>query len=155
MRNSIAAVLAVLAFDAYAAEFRIGNLVIVDPVVRATLGGAKVGTGYLTIPNRGADPDRLLGGESQSAARVEVHATERQGDVVRMRERETGLTIPANCEVRLSAGGEHLMFNELKGPFRLGQPVTATLIFERAGRVPITFSVEPIGGPSSRGHGKH
>lgn len=77
--------------------------------------------------------------------RVEVHSTVREGDVFRMRERESGVLIPAGGVARLAPGGDHLMFNGLKAPFRAKERVNATLVFERAGSVSVTFAVEPLG----------
>jgi copper(I)-binding protein len=47
------------------------------------------------------------------------------------------------------------MFNDLKAPFKVGEPVTGTLVFERAGRVPVNFIVEPIGGAQGQNHAAH
>ena len=52
---------------ARAEEVKAGDLVITQAWSRATPGGAKIGGGYLTIENKGADagsPDRRLGRES-------------------------------------------------------------------------------------------
>ncbi len=133
-------------------EFKAGDLTIARPVVRATPGGAKVGAGYLTIRNSGSIPDRLESIESPAAGSVQVHRTSREGDVVRMSERHGGIPIPAGGEVTLASGGDHLMFQGLKAPFRVGQSVSGTLVFERAGRVAVTFGVEPIGGAPGPGH---
>ena len=56
MRYVLFAATLVLAHSpAWAAEFKTGN-VIIDPAIRATPGGAKVGAGYLTIRNTGSAP---------------------------------------------------------------------------------------------------
>ena len=136
-------------------EFKAGDLTVVRPVVRATPGGAKVGAGYLTIENSGSSPDRLVRIESPSAGSVQVHSTSREGDVVRMSERQDGIAIPAKGKVALALGGDHLMFQGLKAPFKVGQTVSGTLVFERAGQVPVTFLVEPIGGAPAQGHSAH
>src|SRR3982751_5656504 len=145
-RVLFAAMLVLAAPLALAAEFQTGDLRIIDPAVRATPSGAKVGAGYLTIRNSGASPDRLVRVESSAAARVDLHTTSHEGDVVRMHEREGGLALSPGSEVRLSPGGDHLMFVDLKAPFTVGEAVAATLVFERAGPTPVTFTVEPIGG---------
>jgi len=85
---------------AWAAEFKTGDVSISDPAVRATPGGAKVGAGYLTIRTSGASPDRLVRVESSAAARVDLHTTSHEGDVMRMHEREGGLALPPGSEVR-------------------------------------------------------
>jgi copper(I)-binding protein len=136
-------------------EFKAGDLTIVHPAVRATPGGAKVGAGYLTIRNSGSSPDRLVSIESPSAASVQVHSMSREGDVVWMTERQEGIAIPAGREVAFASGGDHLMFQGLKAPFKVGQTVSGTLVFERTGRVPVTFVVEPIGGAPAQGHSAH
>ncbi len=86
-------------------EFKAGDLTVVRPVVRATPGGAKVGAGYLTIENAGSSPDRLVRIESPSAGSVQVHSTSREGDVVRMSERQDGIAIPAKGSETLSRAG--------------------------------------------------
>jgi copper(I)-binding protein len=56
MRYVLFAATLVLAHSpAWAAGFKTGN-VIIDPAVRATPGGAKVGAGYLTIRTTGSAP---------------------------------------------------------------------------------------------------
>jgi len=125
-------------------EFKAGDLIVVRPVVRVTTGGAKVEAGYFTIKNAGSRPDRLVRIESPSAGSVQVHTTSREGDVVRMSERQDGIAIAAKRKVALASGVDHLMFQGLKAPFKVGQTFSGTLVFERAGQVPVTFLVEPI-----------
>ena len=43
---------------AWAHEYKLGTLEIDHPWSRATLPGAKVAAGYLTVKNSGAEPDR-------------------------------------------------------------------------------------------------
>ena len=57
---------------ARAEEIKAGDLVITQAWSRATPGGAKVGGGYLTIENKGTAPDRLFGGASDAAGKVQV-----------------------------------------------------------------------------------
>ena len=135
--------------------FKAGDIIVHHPVVRATPNGAKVGAGYLTIRNTGSTPDRLVAIESSAAATVQAHQSIREGSVVRMSEHHEGVVIPAGGEVNLKSGGDHLMFEGLKAPFKVGEPVTGTLVFERAGRVPVEFIVEPIGGASAAEHAGH
>src|SRR3954468_2859725 len=60
---------------ASADEFRVGDLLIAHPTVRATPGGAKVGAGYFAVRNIGPTPDRLVAIESSAAGRIEIHAS--------------------------------------------------------------------------------
>ncbi|HVL73649.1 MAG TPA: copper chaperone PCu(A)C [Beijerinckiaceae bacterium] len=122
-----------------------------EPWSRATPGGAKVAAGYLAVENRGSAPDRLLGGASEIAGRVEIHETVTEGGVSRMRPLD-GLPVPPGGRVELRPGGLHLMFMDLKRPLKEGERFRATLRFERAGAVPVEFAVRGIGAGGHR-HG--
>ena len=63
---------ALLAAPARAQEIKAGDLVITQPWSRATPGGAKVAGGYLTIENKGAAADRLVGGSADIAGKFEA-----------------------------------------------------------------------------------
>jgi copper(I)-binding protein len=82
-------------FDARAEDVKAGDLVISQPWSRATSAGAQVASGYLTITNNGAAPDRLLGGSSEAAAKVDVHEMASNGGVMTMRTVDDGLALAA------------------------------------------------------------
>ena len=63
----------VCAGSASAQQVKSGDLVLDNAWSRATPGGAKVGGGYLTVDNKGSTADKLLGGSSPAAGKVEVH----------------------------------------------------------------------------------
>lgn len=130
---------------AFAHGFETSELDIIHPFLRATPPGAKTGAGYVIIRNNGSEPDRLLGIETEAAARVEFHQSVVEDGIAKMRPIEGGIEIPAGGEYRLGADGSHAMLVGLAGEIGLGFLVDATLIFEKAGRVPITFEVEPPG----------
>jgi len=71
------------------------------------------------------------------------------GNVMRMREVEKGLEIPAGGSVTLAPGGFHLMMTGLKGPLKQGTSVPLTLVFEKAGRIDVELAVEAIGASHS------
>jgi periplasmic copper chaperone A len=112
---------------------------------RATPPGAKTAVGYLVIRNPSAVPDRLVGGSSAAAARVETHVTRKDGDIMRMRQVQ-GYDIPAKGSVELKPGGAHLMFVDIKQPFKEGERIAVRLQFEKAGEVRVEFHVSPLGG---------
>ena len=60
---------------------------------------------------------------------------------MRMRQ-VNGVEIPAKGAVELKPGGFHLMFIELKAPFKQGEKVPVTLRFEKAGEVKTELAVE-------------
>lgn len=138
-------------------DYSAAGIKVVHPWTRATPPGAKVGGGYLKIENSGAMSDRLLGGTSTVADRVEVHETSLTDGVARMRPVEGGLQIPISGKAELRPGGVHLMFLDLKAPLKLGERVKATLMFERAGAVEVEFQVDTIGAqpPAASEHGGH
>ena len=131
-----------------------GDLQINGAWARATPKGAQVGGGYLTITNTGTTPDRLIGGSTPVAAKLEVHETSMSGGVAQMREHDKGVEIKPGGKVEFKPGGNHVMFVNLKEPLVQGKPITATLEFEKAGKVEVQFRVEPAGspGPSAHGH---
>jgi uncharacterized protein YcnI len=131
-----------------------GTLSIAAPWLRATPGGAKVAGGYLRITNTGGEPDRLVSAAIPQAGRGEVHATTNVGGVSRMAPVEGGLTIPPGGTVELKPGGQHLMFMDLASGLKEGETVRGTLVFEKAGRVEVTFPVGGIGAsaPGMAGH---
>src|SRR5579871_5973161 len=142
-----------LAAPSRAEEVKSGHLVITQAWSRATPGGAKVGGGYLTITNEGATPDRLIGGSSEIAAKVQVHEMSMNNGVMTMRPVEQGLVIEPGKTVKLSPGGFHLMLLDLKGPLKQGDKLPITLEFEKAGKVAVTLDVGGIGamGPAAAG----
>jgi hypothetical protein len=135
---------ALSAAPALAQEFKAGAIVVEKPWARATPKGAEVGSGYLTIQNKGAAPDRLTGGSADFAT-VEIHQMSSENGVSQMRQIKDGVNIQANGSVALSPGGYHLMFTHLTHPLTKGESIKATLNFEHAGPVEVEFSVMGIG----------
>jgi copper(I)-binding protein len=122
-----------------------GDITVTAPWSRATPGGAKVGGGYLTIQNKGAAADRLIGASTDAASTVEVHEMTMNNGVMTMRPVEGGLVVPPGQTVALSPGGYHLMLMGLKGPLSQGRSVTVTLEFEHAGKISVDFEVLGVG----------
>jgi periplasmic copper chaperone A len=119
------------------------------PWSRATAPGAKVAAGYMVLRNRSAAPDRLVGATSPAARKVETHATERDGTILRMREVK-GYEVPAGGTFELKPGGSHLMFVDVRQPFKEGDRIPVTLRFERAGEKKVEFHVGPLGSPGHK-----
>jgi len=113
-----------------------------DPWSRATAPGQVVGGGFATIINTGDTPDRLVSATSPVAAEVQIHHTNLDGGVMRMRQVTEGLEIPANGNVELKPRGLHLMLMQLKAPLEAGASFPVQLQFEKAGSVTVQFKVE-------------
>lgn len=159
MRHIYAAALAALILAGFsgatsAHEYAVGDLRIQDPWARAMPAGAAIGGGYMTIRSVNGQADRLLGGSSPRAARIEVHGMFQEGDVVRMR-RVHALEIVPGDVIELRPGGLHLMFVDVTEPFREGERIPATLVFDRAGEVQLEFLVGGIGDDGPDGGAVH
>jgi copper(I)-binding protein len=153
----IIAVAAAFAMPAIASahDFKVGDIEIARSYSRAMLPGAKVGGGYLKITNNGST-DRLISAKSDRAASVQLHEMKMDGGIMIMRELKDGITVPANTTVELKPGGYHVMFMNVTQPFKEGEMVKATLIFEKAGAVQVEFQVgSAAGGAPEMKHGDH
>ena len=146
---ALLAIAAICVMPASAQQVKAGDLVLDHAWARATPGGAKVGGGFLTIENKGATPDKLIGGSSPAAGKVEVHETAMNNGVATMRPVKGGLSIPPAQSVTLAPGGYHLMLMQLKAPLKKGDKVPVTLAFEKAGEVKVTFDVQGVGATGS------
>jgi len=144
----IAAVLLMAAAPAFA------QVAIDKPWARATAPGAKVAAGYMVVHNKAASTDRLVGASSPAAAKVETHVHLNEGGVMKMRE-VPGYDIPAGGAFELKPGGAHLMFMDIRRPFREGEKVPVKLKFEKAGEVDAEFHVGRISGGAPAAHHKH
>jgi copper(I)-binding protein len=117
---------------------------------RATPKGAKVAAGYLTIENRGVQPDRLLSASSGAAAKVEIHQMSMQDGIMTMRPLDGGLAIPPDTTVTLVPGGDHIMFIGLIAPFEEDQRIPVLLNFERVGKIETIFEIGSVGAKGPR-----
>ena len=155
---ALAAVSAVvIAAPVRADDVKAGDLVISQAWSRATPGGAKVAGGFLTIENKGSSPDKLVAVSAEIAGKAQVHEMAMDIGVMKMRPLDKGLVIDAGKTVKLAPGGNHLMLQELKGPFKQGDKVPVTLQFEKAGKVAISLDVQGVGAqaPGDAGHSGH
>ena len=128
---------------------------IEKPWVRATAPGAKVAGGYMVIRNAGAAVDRLVSASSPAAAKVELHVHINDNGVMKMRE-VPGYDVPAKGAFELKPGGAHLMFMDIRRPFKEGEKLPVKLKFEKAGEVSAEFQVGRMGGSAApMDHAKH
>ncbi|MER2528967.1 MAG: copper chaperone PCu(A)C [Candidatus Competibacter denitrificans] len=116
---------------------------------------AKTAAIYLDIVNSGA-ADRLLSAQAEATAnQTELHATQFEGDMMRMRKVEA-VDLAAGTTTALKPGGLHIMLIELKQPLRASQSVPLALRFEKAGTVQITVPVlKREGAAAAAAHAGH
>jgi len=144
MRSLVAALLLCIAAPVLAHSHEKGDIQVHQPWSRATPPGAKVGVGYMEIRNRGAQPDRLLSASTAVAKRVEMHVTQREGEVMKMRQ-VNAFEIPARSRTALRPGGAHFMLVDLVEPLKKGERFAMRLVFERAGELEIELEVQEAG----------
>ncbi len=121
----------------------LGTLTLENGWTRAAGQGAQ-GGGFVTIRNIGSEADTLVAVSSPAAARVELHTSLREGDIMRMRPVEN-IPVPAGGSVTLAPGGLHMMMMGLTRPLAVGETVPVTLRFERAGQVTVNMAVQSAG----------
>lgn len=138
----------------------VGGLVLSDLRVIETPPNARNAGGFLTIENTDDTDNRLVSASSSVSERMEIHTTTMDGDVMRMRELEDGIALPAGETVELKPGGLHIMFIGLTGPFIAGESVEVTLTFASGDTQDLTLpvverSMEMNHGAGHDHHGSH
>ncbi|CBG71714.1 putative lipoprotein [Streptomyces scabiei 87.22] len=93
--------------------------------------------GYLVIENDGGKADELTSVTSDIARDVTVHETTGQS----MQE-VTGLKVPAEGELVLKSGGNHLMFENLKRKPKEGETVSLRLHFTKSKAITVEMPVK-------------
>ncbi len=149
----LAAMIALAAPAALAADYKAGAIEIDNPSVPMPPHGASVAAGYMTLVNNGSTPDRLVGASAAAADKVALHEMSMTNGVMQMRPLNGGLELKPGQTVQLKPGSYHLMIEGLKQPLTMGEKIKGTLTFEKAGPVDIEYTVEAMGGAApAAGH---
>ena len=145
-----AAVLAATPLSAH--DYQVGELSVGHPVIFEGPPTLKTAAGYMTVRNAGDEADQLIGIRVEGG-RATLHQTREEDGVARMLPVDI-VEIAAGGEVTFEPGGLHVMFMGVDGAaLREGAKLPATLVFEQAGEVEVTFNVEARGGEEHGGHG--
>ena len=118
------------------AKAKVGDIMVMNAMIRATPPAAPAAGGFVTLHNMGATDDTLIAARvgADIAGKVELHTMEMDGDVMRMREVD-GYDIRAGEPFRLNSGGDHLMiFGLAEGALDDGE-MAVTLEFEDGANV--------------------
>jgi copper(I)-binding protein len=153
MKRLSLVILAALALGAGAHEYKAGELKIGHPWARMTAPGQPSGGAYLKLQNGGSAADRLVGGSTPAADRVELHSMSMDGNVMKMRQ-VNAIDIAPGQTVELKPGALHIMLVGLKAPLKAGDKVPMTLKFEKAGDVKVELKIEEIA-PGMAASGSH
>ena len=121
IRNTIAAALACMAFNAWS------QVTVSDAWVRGTVKG-QTATGAFMSLKSGSDMV-LKSAASPVAGTVEIHEMKMDGNVMRMKA-VPQLEVPAGKTVELGPSGYHVMLMGLKKPLAKGDKVPLKLHFE-------------------------
>ncbi|MFF0062960.1 copper chaperone PCu(A)C [Streptomyces sp. NPDC005279] len=104
--------------------------------------------GFLTVRNSGGTADKLTSVTSDLSEDITIHESKNQ----RMQEVKA-FDIPADGELDLERGGNHIMFMKLKQKPKQGEKVTVELRFEKSGPIEVELPVkEPTYNPTSTEH---
>ena len=105
---------------------------------RATIGSMPRNAAYISITNHGGMADRLLAVESSLALKTELHTMDVSNGVMKMRQIDGGIAIPAGKTIQLAPGGFHVMLIGLKAALNADENYQVTLTFEKAGKIKLT-----------------
>jgi copper(I)-binding protein len=138
MRSIIGIVLLFTGLGGWTGSVLAADIVLDGLQFRATVGSIPSSAGYLTIRNNGTDNDWLVAATGDLARKTELHSMTMDNGVMRMRQVEGGIPVPAGGTVTLAPGGYHIMLIGLKAPLHAGQAYDVTLDFRHAGPMTIT-----------------
>lgn len=118
-------------------ELKVDNAFMPQPV------GDAMAAGFLTVHNSGGAADKLTSATSDISDDVTIHASENQ----KMRA-VNAFDVPADGELDLERGGNHIMFMKLKQHLKQGEKVTVELHFEKSDPIKVELPVkEPTYNP--------
>lgn len=140
---------------AIAHDFDAGSIYVDHPMVEEAPPSARVLGGYVSLHNQGLAGDRLVAIESTAAEKVELHRSVVIDGIARMTPLADGIELPAGEMVWLGSDGTHAMFVGPDKRYAAGDEIPATLVFEKAGRIDVTFKVEERSMSRAPGHGDH
>jgi periplasmic copper chaperone A len=128
------------------APARSAGIVVVEAWARAigevdATGARRATASYITWTNTGTEPDRLLGVRGDAAAAIEVHRTQVEDGVMRMRRVENGEELAPGDTVEMRPGGLHIMLIGVNRSLHPGDTLQLILELERAGDMPVDVEV--------------
>ena len=137
-------ILSTILQSGYAHEFKSQQFHVDHPWARPTFTLATTGAAYLSIHNIGGGDARLTGAsvEAEIADEVQLHDVLMDGEMMRMRQITSGVSIEQDEMVSFTPGGKHIMLLGLKGPLNEGKSFPLTLHFEKSEDMVVIVKVE-------------
>ena len=111
--------------------------------IRMPAPGTAVAAGYFEIVNRRDTPIVLVGVRSSASSSIEMHTTERDGDLTRMRALER-IELAPGATAKFAEGGHHLMLMHFSGVTTPTVPVT--LLFADGSELTVPFELRSVNG---------
>jgi periplasmic copper chaperone A len=115
-----------------AADYRAGDLKVMQPWSRPTPPAAGVGAVYFSITNLGRKADRLTAVSSPIASSVEIHESRGTQGLMQMRAVRF-VECPPGATVKSEPGGLHVMLLGLRRPLTPGMEFPLSLSFRDSG----------------------
>ncbi|WP_405979695.1 copper chaperone PCu(A)C [Streptomyces sp. NBC_00158] len=97
----------------------------------------KMAGAFMVIENDSKTADKLLSATSPLSDDLQIHETKDQ----KMQQVQS-MDVPANGELKLERGGNHIMFMGLKSTPKVGDKITIELRFEKADPVKVELDVK-------------
>jgi periplasmic copper chaperone A len=110
---------------------------------RATAPGA-AGVGYLVLTNKGDEEAKLLKIVSPVCDKIMIHRSTIDNEGVARMWPVASLRIAPGESLRFEPNGLHVMFMDLKSPFKVGQKVPLQLTFEGEREFTVMLEVKPL-----------
>ncbi|MEQ8506510.1 MAG: copper chaperone PCu(A)C [Rhodospirillales bacterium] len=118
---------------------------------RPTIAKMRISAAYFQASLTGEGEDKLVGVKTDIAARAELHEHVMEGTIARMRP-VAEVALAAGSPVVFKPGGYHVMLFDLKQALAEGDSFPMSLVFEKAGDVPVTVQVMK---KAAMSHGAH
>ncbi|MBN8294594.1 copper chaperone PCu(A)C [Rhodobacter sp. NTK016B] len=125
-----------------------------DAYARFSTSMSQSGAAFMVLHNHGTEDCHITGARSDVAQRTELHTHEiGENGVARMIHVEEGFPLPADGELVLQRGGDHVMLMGLNSPLEQGETFDLTLIFADGSEstFPVTVDNERMPGQMPEG----
>jgi copper(I)-binding protein len=113
-----------------------------------------LGAAYFTITG-GDEDDRRVSITAEGVEKAEMHDTVTEGISEKMVPIEDGVEVPAHGTVNFETGKKHVMLINPEQPLEVGDTVTLTFEFEKAGEITVEAPVESYAPGAADDHSDH
>jgi periplasmic copper chaperone A len=129
------------AANARAEDTTAGDLMITGAWCRAAPATSDLANCFVTIENKGAAADRLVGASTAAAEKVEIRQLNESGGGLTDKPVDGGLPISAGDKAVLAPGGYHIALMNTKVALKKGAKQAIDLQFDKAGKATVNFDV--------------